>query len=561
MSRLGIAKKQRSDELMLAHKELFIQTEEKERRTAELIIVNKELLYHKEEKEKYAADLIIANQELLYQIVEKAKRAEELIISTNVDITERKKEEEYFGHMAAIVESSDDAIISKSLDGIIKSWNKGSEKMFGYTAQEAIGSHISLIIPKGNINSEKKILERIGNNEIIAHLETVRNKKSGKQFFVSLTVSPLKDRAGNIIGVSNITRDITSSKKSEAKLIHANKELAFQNEEKEKRASELIIANKELVFQNVEKEKRAAELTIAKRELIFQNEEKEKRAAELIIANIELIFQNEEKEKRAAELIIANRELIFQNKEKEQRTAELIIANKELEQFSYIASHDLQEPLRTVSNYMQVFEEDYLGQLDGNARKYLNSVNNATQRMSLLIKSLLDFSRLGRNTKFTKVDCKKLIYEVMDDLDTMIRTSNAAIEVTEMPQLNVYEIEMRQLFQNLIINAIKFREKDRQLKIRISSEKINGKWKFSLSDNGIGIAPVHFERIFNIFQRLETDENYEGNGIGLANCKKIVRMHQGEIWVESNPVHGVTFYFTISNLKNEQKIKLHNVGG
>jgi len=519
LSKQGIDKRKKSDELILAYKELAFHKEEKEKHAAELIIANKELVYQNNEKEKYAEELIITNKELLNQIDEKVKRAEELSSSTIVNITNRKKEEGYFGHLAAIVESSDDAIISKSLDGTIKSWNKGSETMFGYTAKEVIGKHISLIIPPEYINEEKKILKKIHNNEIITHFETVRNKKSGEKFFVSLTVSPLKDREGNIIGVSKIARDITSNKKSEANLIHANKELVFQNEEKEKRAAELIIANKELAFQNEEKGKRAAELIIANKELTFQNREKEnraaeliiankelafqnkekgKRAAELIVANKELIFQNEEKEKRAAELIIANTELVFQNEEKGKRAAELMIANKELEQFSYIASHDLQEPLRTVSNYMQVFEEDYLDQLDGNARKYVQSVNNATRRMSILIKSLLDFSRLGRNTKVTKVDCKELIYEVMADLDTMIKTSRADIEITEMPQLNVYEIEIRQLFQNLISNAIKFRKKDAQLKIRISSEKISEKWKFSVNDNGIGIALEYFERVFDI---------------------------------------------------------------
>jgi len=169
--------------------------------------------------------------------------------------------------------------------------------------------------------------------------------------------------------------------------------------------------------------------------------------------------------------------------------------------------------------------------------------------MKFLIKALLDFSLLGQNTKLIKVDFKKLIFDVMADLDNMIKTSNAAIEVTEMPQLNVYEIEMRQLFQNLISNAIKFAKKHTQPEIRISSEKINGKWKFSVSDKGIGIAPEHFERVFDIFQRLPTDENHGGNGIGLANCKKIVQLHQGEIWVESNQAQGTIFHFTIPSLK------------
>ena len=336
--------------------------------------------------------------------------------------------------------------------------------------------------------------------------------------------------------------------KRAAELIIANIELTFQNEEKEKRAAELIIANKELAFQNEEKEKRAAELITANKELTFQNAEKEKRAAELIIANKELAFQNEEKEKRAAELVIANKELAFQNEEKEKHAMELLIANKELEQIVYVASHDLQEPLRTVSNYMKVFEEDYIELLDDNARKYLQSVNNATKRMSILIKSLLDFSRLGHNKTLTYVDCKELLDDVISDLETMIKTSNAIIEVAEMPKLNVYETEIRQVFQNLITNSIKFQKKNAQARIKIYAENINEKWKFSVSDNGIGIAPAYFERIFDIFQRLPTKESYEGSGIGLANCKKIVQLHQGEIDVESTSEEGTTVHFTIPNL-------------
>ena len=289
-------------------------------------------------------------------------------------------------------------------------------------------------------------------------------------------------------------------------------------------------------------------MVIANEELAFQNHEKEKRAAELSVANIELAYQNEEKENRAAELIIANEELVFQNEEKEKRATELVIANKGLEQFSYIASHDLQEPLRTVANYMRVFEEDYIGKLDDTAHRYIRSVNNAIGRMSILIKSLLDFSRLGHNTKLTFVDCKKLVEVVISDLETIIKTSNAVIEVFEMPSLNVYEIEIRQVFQNLITNAIKFRKENTRSRIKIRSEKVNDEWKFSFNDNGIGISPVYYERIFDIFQRLHTNEKYEGNGIGLSNCKKIIEAHQGKIWVESNPLEGTTFYFTIPNL-------------
>jgi light-regulated signal transduction histidine kinase (bacteriophytochrome) len=332
-------------------------------------------------------------------------------------------------------------------------------------------------------------------------------------------------------------------------LIAAYQKLAFQNEVMEKQAAELIIANKELAFQNVEKEKRAAELIIANKELLFQNIEKEKKANELIIANEELHYQNKEKIKRSEELILANKELAFQNEEKEKKAMELTIANKELEQFSYIASHDLQEPLRTVSNYMKVFAEDYSGQLDDNALKYLQAVNEATKRMSLLIKALLNYSRLGRNSKFSFTDMNKLITCVIADLETTITSSGTVIEVSEMPQLNLYEIEISQVFQNLISNAIKFQKKGSHPMIHIRSEKLPGKWMFSVSDNGIGIEPAYLNRIFDIFQRLHCNETeYEGNGIGLANSKKIVQLHQGEIWVTSTIGQGSTFYFTIPNL-------------
>jgi signal transduction histidine kinase len=465
---------------------------DKMKKPEELVTANHDHLFQNAEKEKRAAELIIANKELAFQNAEKEKRAEELIIA-NKELAFQNREKE---------KRADELIMANKE---LAFQNEEKEKR----AEELIIANKELAFQ--NAEKEKRAEELIIANKELAFQNREKERRADE-------------------------------------VIMANKELAFQNEEKEKRAAELITANKELVFQNEEKEKRAEELIVANKELAFQNREKEKRADELIIANKELAFQNEEKEKRAEELIIANKELAFQNAEKEKRAAELIIANKELEQFVYIASHDLREPLRTVSNYMQVFEEDYSALLDDNGRKYLHSVNNATKRMNMLIKSLLDFSRLGQNTKLTYVNCKELIDDVIADLEGTIKTSNTVISVTEMPCLNLYETEIRQVFQNLLSNAIKFRKKNTQSKIQVSSEKINGKWKFSVRDNGIGIAPEYFERIFMIFQRLHTNEDeYEGNGIGLANCKKIVQLHGGEIWVESVAGEGTTIYFTIPN--------------
>ena len=222
--------------------------------------------------------------------------------------------------------------------------------------------------------------------------------------------------------------------------------------------------------------------------------------------------------------------------------------NKELEQFAYIASHDLQEPLRTVTNFALALTEDYGEQLDENANKYLDSMNNATERMRTLIRCLLDYSRLGRERKLSFVDCTKIVQDAAADLSNAINETDAQIVIDKMPKLNVFETEMRQLFQNLISNAIKFRRKELQPQIKIASQKLENKWEFSVSDNGIGIDAKYFDRIFQIFQRLHGKNQYAGYGIGLSNCKKIVELHGGEIWVNSVVGIGTTFTFTISNL-------------
>jgi PAS domain S-box-containing protein len=217
-----ITKRRRAEgELIIANKELVFQNEEKEKRAAELIIANKELVFQNEEKEKRAAELIIANKELVFQNEEKEKRAAELI-TANKELVfqneERKHAEESFARLAAIVESSDDAIIGKDLNGIITSWNAGAEKLFGYSAQESVGRSIKQIVPQDRLNEEEQILDRIRRNELVQHFETVRLAKNGQLVDVSVTVSPIKDDAGNVVGVSKVARDITERKHAEEAL-------------------------------------------------------------------------------------------------------------------------------------------------------------------------------------------------------------------------------------------------------------------------------------------------------------------------------------------------------
>ncbi|HXB93714.1 MAG TPA: ATP-binding protein [Puia sp.] len=229
-----------------------------------------------------------------------------------------------------------------------------------------------------------------------------------------------------------------------------------------------------------------------------------------------------------------------------QRTSEIESKNKELEQFAYVASHDLQEPLRTISGFVDLLQKEYRPRLDGNGHLYLDYLSQASDRMKTLIKDLLDYSRIGREKEAMPVDCNVLLAEVLADLGESIREGGATIRPGQLPVLRAYPTELKLLFQNLITNAIKFRQPGRSPEICIMASADDGQWKFVVSDNGIGIEPQFLDRIFIIFQRLHNRAQYEGSGIGLAHCKKIVELHGGAIWADSQPGDGSRFYFTIS---------------
>lgn len=222
---------------------------------------------------------------------------------------------------------------------------------------------------------------------------------------------------------------------------------------------------------------------------------------------------------------------------------ELSRSNRDLEQFAYVASHDLQEPLRMVATYTQLLAERYKGKLDDKADKYIHYAVDGALRMQTLVKDLLAFSRVGRRQEAPQnTDCNLIVRSVMANLQSVIQESDARIRYSDLPVLLADHTELTQLFQNLIGNAIKFRSAGPP-EIRITAEKKKKEWLFSVEDNGIGIAPQHVDDVFVIFKRLHTREEYPGSGIGLAICKKIVEQNQGRIWVESQPGQGSTFRF------------------
>ncbi|MGB9980536.1 ATP-binding protein [Methanobacterium sp.] len=237
----------------------------------------------------------------------------------------------------------------------------------------------------------------------------------------------------------------------------------------------------------------------------------------------------------------------------QERTAELDMlikelksSNDELQKFAYIASHDLQEPLRTISNFTQLIERRYKGKLDQDADEFIDYIIDATKRMQQLIRDLLRYSRVtSQQEDFKLVNTEKVVKQLISDLQVTFKENNVKITCNSLPEVCADERQLIQLFQNLISNAIKYRKPEEPPKIHISAKKEDNECVFSVSDNGIGIESEYFDRIFAIFQRLHTKEEYEGSGIGLSIVKKIIDRHGGQIWVESELGNGSTFYFTI----------------
>ncbi|MEO6548960.1 MAG: two-component regulator propeller domain-containing protein [Ferruginibacter sp.] len=248
---------------------------------------------------------------------------------------------------------------------------------------------------------------------------------------------------------------------------------------------------------------------------------------------------------QTSQLLLSTAEEHKSRKAAEQANRGLKAKNKELEQFVYVASHDLQEPLRTTAGFVDLLKQKYHGKLDEKADKYLNFISDATGRMRVLITDLLDFSRLGEKVELKRIDCNEMLRHMLADIMSAVQEAQAEIHYGDLPIIIGYPTEIKLLFQNLVINALKFRRKDITPLIKISASKIPGGWEFAVGDNGIGIEEKNTEKIFDIFQRLNTRTEYEGSGIGLSHCKKIVELHNGKIWVQSIPGEGSTFYFSL----------------
>ncbi|WP_445173757.1 ATP-binding protein [Microcoleus sp.] len=278
----------------------------------------------------------------------------------------------------------------------------------------------------------------------------------------------------------------------------------------------------------------AVEKTLQEKNLILQQEISTRRAVEKALQEQNLVLQQEISNRQRAESALL------------KSNQELARSNAELEQFAYVASHDLQAPLATIASYAQLLEKRYKDKLDSQASKFIGNIVQGCTRMQTLIDDLLEYSRVGRSQKpFQLTDCNHAVEQALANLQGAIRQTQAVVTYRELPPVMGDISQLVQLFQNLVGNSIKYRH-DAPPVVHITACKQEKDWLFSVSDNGIGIATQHQARIFQIFQRLHTQKEYSGTGIGLAICQKIVERHGGYIWVESKPGQGSTFYFTLA---------------
>ncbi len=501
------------------------------------------------------------------------------VVLTLTDITQAKHAEEARLWLAAIVESATDAIISTDPDGIIRSWNKGAEQIFGYAQEEVIGKSVFLLALPGGGDEFRDILKRVSRGERIEPMEAARLTKNGRTITISLTISPILDSSGRVVGAARIARDISARKRAE----DARRRQAAQFETLIKEAPlgiYVIDADFRLqqvnptalpVFGNIpgligrdldevmhillpkafaDEVVRLFRHTLETGEPYTTPERVEVRLDRGVteyyawhINRIQLMddrdgvvcyFWDISAQVRARAALV-------------EREEELLRVNTDLKHFAYAASHHLQDPLRRVTSYTQVLAKQHKGRLDPLAEQAIAYAGESAKQMELLLKGSREFWEVNEVKAQQEVytDCNRILQEVLALFGSSIQQSAAVITHDPLPTVRAEEIPLTLLFKNLVSNALNYTRPGEPPRIHISAQESAGAWTFSVRDHGIGIEAEYLETIFAPFKRLHSAEEYPGTGLGLAICHKIVERNRGRIWAESTYGQGSTFYFAI----------------
>lgn len=553
------------------------------------------------------------------------------VCGITTEISEQLKTEAANQRLAAIIESSEDAIIGKDRNGVITSWNKGAERIFGYTASDVIGRPVSILAAPDRLNEMPEILARILQGHRVEPYETRRRRKDGRIIDVALSVSPVRDVTGQVVGASKIARDIT-----DRKLAEQERAALLTREQEARRTAELLNRVGPRLAAQLDLEKLVQEVTDIATVLVgadcggfsyrVVNEKGESfllsalgfpmpgntqafaptfhgegvvrcedvtrdprygrnpphhgmptgdlrvrsyLAAPVIARSGEVLgglffghsVPGKFTETHEAILtgIVAHAAIAMDNarlfeqakwaqRELTRSNEELRRANRDLEVVAFSASHDLQEPLRTIALSGQLIQRRWGRQLHGDDATCLNNINSAVKRMSRLIDDLLAYARAAKYEaeEVPVVDAGHILADVLESLRGLIQEAEAIVTAGELPAVAIHEKRLAQLFQNVLSNAIKYRSKLEVPRVHVTAAKRDGWCVFSIVDNGIGMEPEYAKQIFGLFHRLHGRDEYPGSGIGLAICQRVVEHYGGRIWLEqSAPGRGSTFCFSV----------------
>jgi PAS domain S-box-containing protein len=509
--------------------------------------------------------------------------AEGILVTAAIrDISVRKDAERHLAQMEGryrgLLEAAPDAMVVVNQAGEIVLLNLQAEKQFGYRRDELVGQRVKNIIPEGFAerlvaddlrSAEDALAQQIGTG-----IELIARRKDASEFPIEIMLSPLESTEG--ILVTAAIRNISVRKDAERHL--AQMEGRYRGL-LEAAPDAMVVVNQggEIVLLNVQAEKqfgyRRDELIgqklkniipegFAERLVADDLRSAEDALAQQIGTGIELIARRKDGSEFPIEIMLsplesaegilvtaAIRDISVRKRSEEhlvKTMGDLKRSNDELEQFAYVASHDLQEPLRMVASYTQLLARRYKGRLDSDADEFIDYAVDGSTRMQRLIQDLLTYSRAGTNgTALREIFSENALKEAIENLRATIEESGAVVTHDQLPAITTDGTQLAQVFQNLIGNAIKYRGAEVP-HVHVSAMN-NGanEWIFSVRDNGLGIDPQYFERIFIIFQRLHGPTEFKGTGIGLAICKKVLEGLGGRIWVESQPKNGSTFYFAL----------------